>query len=91
MQDMLALIAEQQRELNSAFNAFAQATGERLASLETSMTALVGGQGQPGMMAGFQAQLLDLQRWRWKMAGITTGVATVVSGIVTTVGLLLKV
>jgi hypothetical protein len=85
------LILSEVQSLRTDYNAHARETGERLASLETSMRALVGGPGQPGMLAGFQDQLQDLQRWRWKMAGITTGVATVVSGIVTTIALLLKV
>jgi len=86
MQDLLELIVSQQRELNAAFGKF----GERLASVETKVTLLVGGDGQPGLFSGLLDDVKDLQRWRWRVAGIATGVATVVSGIVTTVALLLK-
>jgi len=85
MRDMLELIVSQQRELNAAFGKF----GERLASVETNVTLLVGN-GQPGRITILEQRVDDLRRWRWRMVGIATGVATVMSGIVTTVALLLK-
>jgi len=90
MQDMLELILTQQREMNAAFGKF----GERLASVETKVTILVGGDGQPGSLSSsigiLQDDVKDLQRWLWRVVGIATGVATVMSGIVTGVALLLK-
>lgn len=90
MQDMLTLILAEVQSLRADYNVNARETGERLASLETSMTSLVGGDGQPGSLSRVQDDVKDLQRWRWRMVGITTGAATVVSGIVTTVAWLLR-
>jgi hypothetical protein len=86
MQDLLELIVSQQRELNAAFAEFR----ERMASVETKVTILVGGDGQPGLFTGVLDDVKDLQRWRWRLVGIATGVATMVSGVVTGVALLLK-
>jgi hypothetical protein len=83
--DTADLILSELRELRSVVNE----ARERLASLETSMYSLVGN-GQPGLIAKLQEDVRDLQKWRWRMVGIVTGVATVMSGIVTTIGLLLK-
>lgn len=90
MQDTLSLILAEVRELRADYNTNARETGERLASLETSMTSLVGGDGQPGALSRVQDDVKDLQRWRWRIVGIAVGVATVMSGIVTGVALLLK-
>ena len=89
MQDTLSLILSEVQSLRADYNANARETGERLASLETSMYSLVGN-GQPGRITILEQRLDDLRRWHWRMVGIATGVATVVSGIVTTVALLLK-
>lgn len=85
MQDMLELIAAQQRELNSTFREF----GERLASVETNVTILCGN-GQPGRITILEQRVDDLRRWRWRVVGIATGVATVMSGIVTTLAWMFK-
>jgi hypothetical protein len=89
MQDTLSLILAEVQSLRADYNTNARETGERLSSLETSMTSLVGN-GQPGRITILEQRLDDLRRWRWRMVGIATGVATVLSGIVTTVALLLK-
>jgi hypothetical protein len=76
------LILSELRELRADFNHNARETGERLASLETSLYSLVGN-GQPGRMTLAEEAIKDLQSWRWRMAGITTGAATVLSGVIT--------
>jgi hypothetical protein len=89
MQDTLSLILAELRELRSDYNANARETGERLSSLETSMTSLVGN-GQPGRITLAEEAIKDLQAWKWRIFGIATGAATVVSGVVTTLAWLLK-
>jgi hypothetical protein len=89
MQDTSDLILAELRELRSDYNTHARETGERLASLETSMYSLVGN-GQPGRITVVEQRVDDLRRWRWRMVGIATGVATVLSGIVTTVAWAVK-
>jgi len=87
--DTLNLILSEVRELRADYNTNARETGERLASLETSMYSLVGN-GQPGRITLIERTVDDLRRWRWRMVGIATGVATMISGIVTGAALLLK-
>jgi hypothetical protein len=89
MQDTLSLILAEVQSLRADYNANARETGERLSSLETSMTSLVGN-GQKGRITLIEERVDDLRRWRWRIVGIATGVATVMSVIVTTVALLLK-
>jgi len=90
MQDnTLELILSELRELRSDYNANARETGERLAAVETNITLLVGN-GQPGRMTLAEQSIKELQAWKWRIVGIATGVATVMSGIVTGVALLLK-
>ena len=85
MQDTLQLILDQLRELNDN----SRSTGERLASLETSMKSLLGN-GQPGLISKLQDELKDLQRWRWRMAGLATGAGVISSGVISGLAWLLK-
>lgn len=89
MQDTSDLILAELRALRSDYNTHARETGERLASLETSMYSLVGN-GQPGRITLLEQAVDDLRRWRWRIVGIATGVATLMSGIVTTIALISK-
>lgn len=84
-EETLQLILSEVRELNT----HARETGERLARLETSTYSLVGN-GQPGRITLLEDKVDDLRRWRWRMVGIATGVAALMSGIVTTIALVLK-
>lgn len=80
MHDNSDLILAELRDLRRDFNENARATGERLASLETSMYALVGN-GQPGRITLIERAVEKLQQWRWKLVGIATGVSGIVSMI----------
>lgn len=88
--DTLHLILAEVRELRSDYNTHARETGERLASLELGMYDLRGN-GQPGRITVLEDRIDDLRKWKWRMVGITSGVATVMSGLVTAAALLLKV
>jgi hypothetical protein len=74
------LILSELRDLRKECNASAISTGERLASLETSMTSLVGN-GQPGRITLLERGVERLQQWRWKLVGVAGGVAGVVSAV----------
>lgn len=60
--------------------AHASSTGERLSSLEAKMTMLTGN-GQKGRVAEIEDDVKELQRWRWKVLGISTGGSAVVSAV----------
>ena len=80
MQDTLSLILAEVRELRADYNANARETGERLASLETSMYSLVWN-GQPGRITLLERTVQFLQQWRWWVIGAAAGVSGVVSAI----------
>lgn len=54
--------------------------GERLAKLETHMESLVGN-GQPGRLTVVENKVSELQRWRWRIAGIATGLSAALTVI----------
>jgi hypothetical protein len=87
--DNSELILNELRDLRSAFNDNAQSTGERLASLETSMYALIGN-GQPGRIAVLETAVDKLREWRWKVIGASAGVSGAVSGLVMLIRELLR-
>ena len=60
--------------------AHALSTGERLSALETSMRSLVGN-GQPGRISQIEESVKGLERWKWKVLGISTGGSAVVSAV----------
>lgn len=60
--------------------AHALSTGERLSALETSMRTLVGN-GQPGRITQIEDAVKGLERWKWKVLGISTGGSAVVSAV----------
>jgi hypothetical protein len=60
--------------------AHALSTGERLSALETSMRTLVGN-GQPGRITQIEESVKGLERWKWKVLGISTGGSAVVSAV----------
>jgi hypothetical protein len=68
MQDIPEVILTELRELRSEYNVNAILTSQRLASLETSMTTLVGN-GQPGRIAKMEEDVKTLQGWRWWLVG----------------------
>jgi hypothetical protein len=74
------LILEELRALRNDFNTYARDTGERVASLETDMHALVGN-GNPGRVALIEASVAKLSQWRWYVIGTAFGGGTVVSAL----------
>src|SRR5579859_7701293 len=66
-----------------------QQTGERLASLETSMYSLIGN-GQPGRMGSLEQDVRKLQQWRKYLLGYVAGGSVVIGGIISFVAWLLK-
>jgi hypothetical protein len=78
MQDTLSLILSEVQSLRADYNTNARETGERLASLETSMYSLVGN-GQPGRITLLERAVQKLQQWRWWVVGAAAGVSGVVS------------
>jgi len=63
------------RELRTDFNTHARSVGERLATLEGDLHAVIGNR-QPGRLSVVESKLSDLQHWRWKMVGICTGLSS---------------
>jgi hypothetical protein len=72
------IILEEVRALRTRFDIHSADTGERLATLETHVSNLVGNL-QPGRITLLEQSVKELTRWRWKMAGYSAGVAGVVS------------
>ena len=54
---------------------------ERLATLESQGKTILGN-GQPGILTLHSQAIQELQRWRWRVTGISLGVSAVVSGAV---------
>jgi hypothetical protein len=76
--DNSELILAELQSLRADYNEHARDTGERLASLETSMKALIGN-GRAGRIELLERAVEALQQWRWKVVGIATGVSGLVS------------
>lgn len=74
------LILSELRDLRSAFNEHAQDTVQRLSKVETHMDIVVG-DTQPGRLTLAEKSIKELQQWRYRIAGISVGVSTVVSAI----------
>lgn len=49
--------------------------GERLAKVETHVETIVG-HTQPGRLTLVENKVAELQHWRWRIAGIATGLST---------------
>lgn len=80
------LILGELRELRSSFNQHAKDTGERLATLESQNEAILGN-GQPGRLTLLEQSVVELQHWKWRIVGIGLGVSTVISTLITAIGL----
>ena len=76
--DNSELILTELQSLRADYNEHARDTGERLASLETTMKALIGN-GRAGRIELLERAVEALQQWRWKVIGIATGVSGLVS------------
>ena len=86
MEDNISeLILSELRDLSTRFNDNAVSTGERLASLETSMYSLVGN-GQPGRLSLIESSLKSLERWRANVKGRLAIIASFCGVAVTVVG-----
>jgi hypothetical protein len=68
------LILIELRDLRTDFNENARVTGERLASVETSMNALVGN-GQPGRITNIETDVDTLKGWKESLVGLWALVA----------------
>jgi hypothetical protein len=78
MEDTQTLILSELRSLREDFNLYARETGERIATLETDMHALVGN-GQPGRVSDLEEAVRKLSQWRWWVVGCAAGCCTVIS------------
>lgn len=83
------IILEELRGLRADYNKHARATGERLSKLESQMQTLLGN-GQPGIITKLQDEVKDIQRWRWRIVGLSAGIGIVVSGAISAVAWLFK-
>lgn len=63
-----SIILEELREFRKTTQAWMQETGERLATVETKMDVLAGGD-QPGQVKELQDKVASLEKWRWSLAG----------------------
>lgn len=70
------LILIELRDLRTDFNENARVTGQRLASVETSMTALVGN-GQPGRITNIETDVDTLKGWKQGLVGLWALVAAI--------------
>jgi hypothetical protein len=68
------------RELRTDFNKTMRETGERLASLEAQLHAVLGN-GQPGRLTLVEQSCKELSAFRWKAIGYCTATATVASTV----------
>lgn len=80
MEDTQSLILSELRSLREDFNSYARETGERIATLETDMHALVGN-GQPGRVSDLEQAVRKLSQWRWWVVGCAAGSSGVISVI----------
>ncbi|GGH10806.1 hypothetical protein [Silvibacterium dinghuense] len=76
--DTSEMILAELRELRSTYNDWAQEVAGRLAALETDMKSVVGN-GRKGRLESIEEDLENIKNWRWRIAGISTGVSTVLS------------
>jgi hypothetical protein len=76
MDDLSSVILSELRALRDDFNEHTRNTTERLTKLETQMYAIVGNGVRLGQA---EEDIESLKQWRWRMAGITTAVSTVIS------------
>lgn len=74
------IILEELRALRADYNDHARETGERLSALETSSKALLGN-GQPGRIGQLEESVKGLERWKWRVLGISTGGSAAVSAV----------
>jgi hypothetical protein len=84
MDETQRLILAELRDLREAFNENARKSGERLASLETSMKALVGN-GSPGRLSiiensviGLDTKITHVEKKAQWVIGVWVGSSTVV-------------
>lgn len=68
------------RELRTDFNRNARECGERLATLEIQLDTILGDK-QPGRLTIAENKISDLQHWRWRIAGIATGISAAVGAV----------
>lgn len=61
--------------LRGDLNNHTNQTTARLTKLDTQMYSLVGN-GKPGRVGVAEEAIDSLKQWRWRMAGITTGIST---------------
>jgi len=87
--DTTQLILTELRQLRTDFSEFALRVEGRLSSLEADNHAVMG-HIQPGRMAAAEAEIRDLQRWRWRMVGISTGCSVVISSAFSLIALFLR-
>ncbi len=64
--------------LREDLHAHTTQTADRLAKLDTQMYSVIGN-GKPGRLGVAEEAIDSLRQWRWRMAGITTAVSTVIS------------
>jgi hypothetical protein len=74
------MILAEVRALRSDFNRITLDTGARLSTLESQMHDICGN-GQPGRLSQVETEVRGLDRWRWRMIGICTGVSATVSAL----------
>lgn len=72
--DNSAEILKEVQALREDFSKYCLATENRLTKLETLVGPLFDN-GQPGMLTGFRKDIGDLKAWRWKIAGLCTGLS----------------
>ncbi|MDE1161931.1 MAG: hypothetical protein PW792_08285 [Acidobacteriaceae bacterium] len=75
-----SLILSELRDLREELNQFTRSSEGRLATLETGMYDLRGN-GQPGRVTKLEHNVHELDRWKYKLVGYSSGIAACVSVI----------
>jgi hypothetical protein len=75
------IILDELRALRGDFNTFARDTGERVSVLETQVKQGIIGNGQPSRLQRAETAIERIQRWRWQLVGVATGISGLVSAI----------